>query len=134
MPGANFVLDKGYQIESASSQFLVMKYGSGDQKATVVTGTNDVPLGILLETLNAADVTNERICDVRLMGIATCIASGAITRGTRVRAHSSGKVVAVSGAAGTVDNVVGIAMETAADADWFHVLLTPGVTVNTAVS
>jgi hypothetical protein len=131
----NYGLDKGFQVQTAVTKFLVVKHGTADQTCTAVTTLNDAPLGVAQEAATAADVTKGRIIDVRLSGIARCVAGAAITRGTRVRAAASGKVVALSGTAGTVDNVVGITMmSSAADGDHFDVLLTPGVTVNTAVS
>lgn len=135
MPGMNFVLDKGFQAQTAITKFSVVKHGTADQTCTAVTGVNDAPLGVAMEDASAGDVTKGRIIDVRLMGIARCIAAAAITRGTRVRTNASGQVAALSGAAGTVDNVVGITMfSSAATGDHIDVLLTPGVTVNTAVS
>jgi hypothetical protein len=135
MPGANFVLDKGYQAAAATTKFFCVKFGSGDQLMTPVTGTNDAVLGICLETVSAQDATDGRVVDIRIMGIATCIAQAAIARGAKVRAHSTGKVTPVAGTAGLVENIVGIALETVTtDGDWVHVLLTPGVITNTAVS
>jgi hypothetical protein len=134
MPGMNFVLDKGFQVQSAVTKFMVVKYGTADQTCTAVTGVNQVPLGVTQEDASAADVTKGRIVNVRLMGIARCIAGGAITRGTRVSVGATGKVLAMVGTVG-VENSVGIAMmSSAADGDHIDVLLTPGATVNTAVS
>lgn len=135
MPGPNFVLDKGFQTQTALTQWAVVKYGTSDQTCTAVTGLNDLPLGITQEAAVAGDVTKGRIVNVRLMGISRCIAGAALTRGTRVRSSATGTVVAASGTAGTVDNMVGILMfSSAATGDFVDVLLTPGVSVNTAVS
>jgi hypothetical protein len=94
-----------------------------------------MPLGVAQESASAGDVTNGKVINIRLMGIARCIAGAALTRGTRVRASAAGKVVAPSAAAGTVDNIVGVlTFSSLADGDHVDVLLTPGVTVNTAAS
>jgi hypothetical protein len=96
---------------------------------------NQQPLGVVQEDASAADVTKGRIVDVRLMGIARVVAGAAITRGTRVGVGATGKVLPMVGTAGLVENVVGIAMTTVTtDLDHIDVLLTPGVTTNTAVS
>lgn len=135
MPGMNFVLDKGFQVQSAITQFTFVKLGTSDQTITAVTGVNDQIIGVALESASAGDVTKGRIIDVRLMGIARVQAAAALTRGARVRTNATGQAAALSGAAGTVDNVAGILMfSTAALNDLVDIMLTPGVTVNTAVS
>jgi hypothetical protein len=135
MPGMNFVLDKGFQAQSAVTKFYVVKYGTADQTCTAVTGANQVPLGVVQEDASAADVTKGRIVNVRLMGIARCVAGAAITRGTRVGVGATGKVLPMVGTAGLVENTVGIAMmSSAADLDVIDVLLTIGTTTNTAAS
>jgi hypothetical protein len=135
MPGMNFVLDKGYQVQSAVTKFFVVKYGTADQTCTAITGANQVPLGVAQEDASAADVTKGRIINVREMGIARCVAGGAITRGTRVGVGATGKVLAMVGTAGLVENVVGIAQySVTTDGDHVDVLLTIGTAVNTAVS
>jgi hypothetical protein len=91
-------------------------------------------MGVLLEDCPAADVTNGRVCDVRLMGIAMVVAGGTITRGTKVRPTSTGAVQALAGTAGTNEVAVGIAMESAVSGDLFHVFLTLGAASNTATS
>lgn len=135
MPGPNFVLDKGFQAQSAVTKNFVVKYGTADQTCTAVTGVNQVPLGVAQEDASASDVTKGRIINVRLIGIARCVAGAALTRGTRVGVGATGKVVAMVGTAGLVENCVGIAMmSSAADGDHIDVLLTIGTTVNTAAT
>jgi hypothetical protein len=135
MPGANFVLDKGYLAAVAIGKFLCVKVGAGDELCTIVTGTNDAVLGVSQEAATAQDALDGRVIDIRLMGITMCVAQAAIARGAKVRAHSSGKVTTLAGTAGLVENIVGIALETVTtDGDWLHVLLTPGVITNTAAS
>jgi hypothetical protein len=134
MPGTNFVLDKGFLAQAATTQFHVVKGGTANEACTPVTATNDQPLGVAQEAATAAEVTNGKVINVRMMGISRCICQGTIARWTRVRAHSTGRVVALSGAAGTVDNLVGITMFSAVDGDHVDVFLTIGATVNTAAS
>jgi hypothetical protein len=135
MPGPNFVLDKGFTAEAAIAQFNVVKVGTNPEGCTPVTATNDAPLGIAQEAASAANATNGRVINVRLLGISRCIGNGVINRGSRVRAHSSGQVVALAGTAGLVEFVVGIATTASATTgDHIDVLLTPGVTSNSAVS
>jgi hypothetical protein len=135
MPGMNFVLDKGFQVQSAITQFTFVKMGTADQTVTAVTGVNDKVLGIALESASAGDVTKGRIINVRLLGIGRVQAAAALVRGVNVRTNATGQAAAVSGAAGTVDLVAGILMySSAATGDLVDVLLTPGASVNTAVS
>lgn len=135
MPGMNVILAKGYQVQSAVTKFMVVKYGTADQTCTAVTGANQVPLGVVQEDASAADVTKGRIVNVLEVGIARCIAGAAITRGTRVGVGATGKVLPMVGTAGLVENTVGIAqMSSAADGDHIDVLLTIGATTNTAAS
>jgi hypothetical protein len=135
MPGPNFVLDKGFLAETAVPQFYCVKVGTVSQSCTIATASGDFILGVAQEACDATDAGLGRIINVRLLGISRCVAQAAISRGARVRAHSSGKVTGLAGAAGTSENVVGIAMTaSAADLDHIDVLLTPGVTINTAVS
>lgn len=135
MPGMNFVLDKGFQVQSAITQFTFVKMGTSDQTCTAVTGVNDKVLGVAMEAASAGDVTKGRIIDVRILGIARVQAAAALTRQASVRTNATGQAAALSGAAGTVDNVAGILMmSTAATNDLVDILLTPGATTNTAAT
>jgi hypothetical protein len=134
MAGANFILDKGFKVAAAATKFQIVKYGSADDTVTPVTAVTDAAIGVLQEDCPAADVAAGRVCNVRMHGISTCVAGGPITRGTKVRATTTGAVQALAGTAGTNEVVVGIAMESAVSGDWVHVDLTLGAASNTAVS
>jgi hypothetical protein len=69
MSGANFILDKGFKIAAAATKYQLVKFGSADDTMTPVTAATDQAMGVLLEDCPTADVTNGRVCDVRLMGI-----------------------------------------------------------------
>ena len=134
--GANYVLDKGYKASGALTQFLAVKF-SGTTYDTVapISGLTDAPLGICQETISAGDATNGRVCDIRILGISRAVAGGVINPGDRVKVDATGKLIAVPGVAGTNDKVVGISLGApTVTNDIFDVLLTPGVTNNTAVS
>jgi hypothetical protein len=134
MSGSNFILDKGFKIAAPATKYQLVKFGSADDTMTPVTGVTDQAMGVLLEDCPTADVTNGRVCDVRLMGLVMVVAGGTITRGNPVRPTSTGAVQAVAGTAGTNEVIVGYAMESAVSGDLFHILLTPGLHNNTAVS
>ena len=135
MPGPNFVLDKGFYAETAVNLFYAVKQGTAAESVTAVTAVNEFAWGIAQEATTLADAQAGRAINVRLMGISRAVAQAPITRGARVRTHSSGKLTVLAGTAGTVEFIVGIATTAAAaDGDHFDVLLTPGVTSNTAVS
>jgi hypothetical protein len=121
--GPNYVLDKGFLAQATTVQFTAVKFGTTDDSVTPVTGTGDDVLGIAYEACAAADA-NKRVIDVRILGIARCIAGGSITRGNKVKVTATGTLIATTADA---DKVVGIAMNTAVSGDQFDVLLTPGL-------
>ena len=84
-------------------------YLSGDQTVKLCTTDHLNAIGILQ---NDPD-TNEAAL-VRLEGTSKAVASGAITAGTRVVATTDGKIAAVAAAGATEQDVIGIALESAA--------------------
>jgi hypothetical protein len=134
MAGSDYVIDKGYKTSAAIPQFRCVKLSADDTVVQTAAAT-DQTIGVCQESISAADGTNARIADIRLMGITTAIANGSITRGTLVRADANGKVGSLAGTAGLNEVVVGLALEAAsADGDQLHVLLTPGLHNNTATT
>jgi hypothetical protein len=129
MPGPNFVLDKGYLAETAIGQFRVVKHGTVNESATAVTAAGDLPLGVCQEECSADHASRGRVVNVRKIGTSRCIAGAILGRGVRVRAGADGRVVALAGAAGAGENLVGVT-ETASTAanDHIDVFLTIGAT------
>ena len=134
MAGPNYVLDKGFLAGGAITKYRGVELGA-NETVTQANAVNDRVLGICQEEVSAGDATNGRIVDIRLLGISRCIAGAAVTIGNLVTIDGSGRVVNSPVAVGTAYAVVGIALQTAANAgDHIDVLLTPGVVNNTAVS
>jgi hypothetical protein len=125
MPGPNYVLDKGFIIDAAAGMFTAQKLTAVKEHATLA-GVGEQVIGILQETVSAADAATGRTAAVRIDGIARCLASAAVAVGARLVCAANGKMVTAT--TGANQNQVGIAMTAAAaDNDHFDVLLTPGV-------
>jgi hypothetical protein len=124
MPGADFVLDKGFVAQSALTQYTAVKFGTAEETCTAVTGATDVMIGVTQQTVSAADATIGRMAvDVRMLGITKVVAGGTVTRGTRMAFNASGQAV-TAGATGT--RLDGIFMTSGVSGDWVDVFLTPG--------
>jgi hypothetical protein len=134
MAGPNFVLDKGYAAGGAIRQFRCVEL-SGSEVVTECNAADDQVWGVCQEEVSAGDATNGRVVDVRLMGASRCIAGINFAIGARLGTDNQGRVVPVVVTVGAFHNQVGVAMQAAAAAgDHVDVLLTPGVTINGAVS
>lgn len=131
--GPNFVLDKGFKVNSAATvnAFTCATLDTTDATGgTVIAGTATTRvLGVFQETLDPAKVaTGKSTVDVRIMGITRGVTGGAITIYTPVYCDASGNFV-TAGAAGTKQ--AGIALTGAAgSAQVIDVLLTPGAAVS----
>jgi hypothetical protein len=126
--GPNFVLDKGYQVTAAITQFRAVTLTS-DTQIKQSDGAAQFAIGVAQETATTADSTQTggaRIIDVRVLGITRAVngTAGALARMTKVATDASGRVVAAT----TGQAVLGVTL-TAATAQGDHVdlLLTPGV-------
>lgn len=125
--GPNFVLDKGYQVTTAVTQFRFCTLTS-DTQIKQTDAANVLAIGIAQETASAADAAQtggNRIIDVRVMGISRAIngTAGALARMTKCATDNAGRVVAAT----STQNVVGINLTAAAaQGDQVDFLLTPG--------
>lgn len=127
--GPNFVLDKGFKVNSSAT----VNFGgaatldtSDTSGGTVKTATaSDIVIGVYQETLDSTKVsTGKATIDVRIMGITRGVTGGAVTIYTKVYVDASGNFV-TAGAAGT--KCAGIALTGASGSGQvIDVLLTPG--------
>jgi hypothetical protein len=128
MPGANFILDKGYQPTGAVRKFrVVTKSTSNKEQCAEAASAGAMPLGVCQEEISADDATKGRVADIRVMGASRCIAGEVMaTIGVPVRTDNQGRVVTLAAATAN-QNQLGI-LQTAAAAvgDHVDVLLTPG--------
>jgi hypothetical protein len=125
MPGPNSDLDKGFIMDSAVAQFQVVKYGTVKEHATISTVLGEDVLGIVQQTVAAADATNGQVADVRLDGISRCIAGATLAIGDYVRSMGDGRVTTLA-AATTKQNVIGRCMTAGVANDHVDVWLMPG--------
>lgn len=98
MPGPNFVLDLPYKAAAAIPVFTLVKL-SADDTVTPTVAATDAAIGVCQEIISAGDVTNGRVCDIRVMGVTRVIAGGTVTRGTAASpegAATSRAIAAVS--------------------------------------
>jgi hypothetical protein len=126
MPGPNFILDKGFIMDSAVSQFQVVKLAATKEHATISTAAGEDVLGVVQQSVAAADATNGQVADVRLMGISRCIAAATLAIGDYVRSNGDGRVTSLVGATAK-QNIIGRCMTAAGAAnDHVDVLLLLG--------
>ncbi|MCA9729804.1 MAG: DUF2190 family protein [Candidatus Eisenbacteria bacterium] len=116
----------GYDVTFASgaavSQYGCVKIGSADMTVIQTAADTDISVGF---AQTAATASGEYV-EVRHYGVTRAIASGAISRGTRVAPDASGKVKT----AATGDQVCGIALEAAgANNDLIRVLIERSVDI-----
>jgi len=122
MSGGHYVLDMSFLASEALTQFQAVTLDTaGTISAADAQGERII--GICQEAVTAADVTNGRVVNVRVLGVSRAIASGTPDPGELVTASADGSLEPVA----TGDFSVGICVATtsAADNDQFDVLLTP---------
>jgi membrane protein implicated in regulation of membrane protease activity len=130
---ALYNLDLPLQPLTAVSRFHAVLLGTATKQTCQVTsGANQQAVGIIQETISAADITSGRVADVRVEGVSTCVANSAIAIGDRVRVSATEGLLETVAAATAKQNQVGLALTAAASSgDWFEVLLTTGVQIDT---
>ena len=116
--GPNYVLDKGFVANEAITQYELVKLTSTEGAVDMADTANEQILGVAMEGATAAEATAGKVIDVRMMGVATCIAGEAISIGALVNAKADGRVKDI--AAAVKQKVCGIAL-TAAAADGDHI-------------
>jgi hypothetical protein len=132
--GGHYVLDKGFTAGTALTQFRCVTLASAADTVEAVDNVADQVIGICQETISAGDATNKRVANIALLGVSLAEAGAAVTKGSRVKTDSVGRVIDVVAGAG-LQNSVGIALAAAGAAgDWIPVLLTPAGSHNTATT
>ncbi len=116
--GPNYVLDKGFVANEAITQYELVKLTSTEGAVDMADTANEQILGVAMEAASATEATAGKVIDVRMMGVATCIAGEAIAIGALVNAKADGRVKDI--AAAVKQKVCGIAL-TAAAADGDHI-------------
>lgn len=115
---SNASLKKAFKPTAAISGFLAVKFGADDQTITLATAVTDLVIGFMNEIPAVAlDITNGNTVDVVIDGIAEASVGAAVVRGSRLTIDSVGRVVTAAPAAGVNNQIIGIAMASAASAD-----------------
>ena len=70
--GPNYVLDKGFYPSAAVAQFTAVVL-TGTETVAPATSAGGPVLGVCQDTISAADATNGRAADVRIMGISRMV-------------------------------------------------------------
>lgn len=128
--GANHTLVLPFQPTEAMTRYTAVKL-SGDQAVDLADTIGDMCIGVVQETVSAADVTNGRVVAVAVEGTSVIEAGAQLVVGVRVRASATGQAVALA-ATTAEQNQLGIVLTASgAQGDWITILLTPGVTITT---
>src|SRR4051794_14455923 len=112
--GPNYVLDKGFVVDSAATNVVAgrfCKLGTSNTLVTTASVAGELVLGVYMETLDTAKVTTGKATiDVRILGIARVVCSAAIARFARVSTDATGRAVTTSAVAGTNQAQAGLAL------------------------
>lgn len=115
---SNKSLVKSFKATAAIAAYIAVKFGADDQTIALATAVGDLTIGFTNEiAATALDVTNGNLVDVVLEGIAEATAGAAITRGARLTIDSIGRVITAAPGTGVNNQIIGIAMASAASAD-----------------
>ncbi len=128
------VIDKGFLAEAAVTIHRFVTVGSAARTAILANAAGEAVLGVAQHGVEAADATAGAHFNVRLMGISVVEAGAAVTAGGRVQTDSTGRAIDAVVTVG-IEEIAGIAMDAAGSAgDLIGVLLTPGMSHNTATT
>jgi hypothetical protein len=112
MAGSNYVLDKGFTAGGAIGKYRCVEVSAtAAALVTVANAQGEQVIGVCQEEVTAADATNGRVVDVRLMGITRAVngLATAINPGQVLTTSANGGVEAAAAA----DLVLGIAVSAA---------------------
>ncbi len=121
MIGQTSGIEKSVKAGAAITAYTVAKFGSDDDTMNPAAANTDLLVGIFQhDAVSGAEVR------VMLDGISRLkLGTGGITRGALITVDASGQGIALSGAAGTNVQSIGIAMASGAAGDIVPVLIAP---------
>lgn len=119
----NPTLVKSFIAGGAIGARALVKFGSADGTVVAATAATDSIVGVCVQPGGAG--SGDRV-DVAISGIAEIKFGGTVTRGGTVTANSDSEGVAPAPAAGVVNRIVGIALQSTSDGDIGDVLLAQG--------
>lgn len=100
MAWGNFVLEKGFDTDSALTKFRMVTFGTDPETVTAVTAIDDVPIGVAQFSVSADELAKGKGASVRVIGISEVEAAGAIDLGERCQLENDGRVSAEVGSSG----------------------------------
>jgi len=124
----NQALIKSFLGSAAMLPYTVVKFGADDNTVSPATAVGDLLIGVINEIGHtAADVTNGSLCSITVSGIAELKLGGTVTRGQRLTINASGQGVNAAPAAGSNNQIIGLALKSGVAGDIIPVLLSPSV-------
>jgi hypothetical protein len=121
-------IKQGFVAGSVITQYRFVEQ-TDDDTCEQVGSDGDLVLGVAQERATSDDSDNSRVIDVMLQGLTVIELGDTISRGTRVRAGSDGRAIALAGATAN-QNQAGILLSGGIAGDWVTLLLTPGATAD----
>ncbi len=119
----NDILVKNYVAGGTIAAYTIVKWDSVDLQVIQAATATDLSIGVS-GRLGAA--SGERI-DIIRSGLAMVTYGGTVTRGQKLTANASGQAIATAPAAGTNNQIIGIAEVSGVSGDTGSVLLTQSV-------
>ncbi len=120
MAGPNTLLTKAFNAGGAVTKYRLLKIGANDDEVIEAVGVTAPIVGVSSETV----VSGARI-DVDMAGLLKVELGGTVARGDYLTATAAGKAVKAAPAAGTNNDVAGVAMASGVNGDIINVMLMP---------
>lgn len=117
-------LIKNYIADAAIGKYRIVKAGSADGYVAQGAAVGDLLIGVTSRV--TAEAAGDRV-DVIRSGIAEVEYGGAVTRGQKLTSDASGKAVAAAPAAGTNNQIIGVAEVSGVLGDIGSVFIAPSV-------
>ncbi len=103
----NPILTKNFSAQAALTKFRIVMFGTtGDDWVTPATAVSDKLLGVTTDV----DTSINARGDVVVSGITDVEYGGTVARGDKLTSDSSARAVAAAPAAGTNNQIIGVAM------------------------
>lgn len=130
MSGANYVLDKGYNLSNsgaAQSIYRFVKFGSTENQVLQTAAITDKALGVTQQRVDASDSATGNVqVDVRILGISKVEVGAANSGVIALGAFVAPDAVGCAQVAAATQFCAGIALQASTAAgQWIDVLLLP---------
>jgi hypothetical protein len=112
---------RSFVAEAAINANRIVTFGASDDNVVQASAVTSQMIGVVE---GVAPALGER-CDVVMTGIADVQIGGTVTRGAYLTSNATGQGVAAAPAAGTNNNVIGMALQSGVSGDIIPVLVAP---------